>query len=315
VTTANRQKGPAGLNKVILWVALGVAAGAAGSATAAEFTRAGDGSSLAADAVDRAMAGDSLVASLEGGDRVSIADLSLVADEPSRAMLVLSSEFLTVAVTSGRLRFEEGPSAGPGQALLVALDGSRIQRLAFNAARLSASLSPGARSRLGADVELLVAAQRRAAFWGTYQPLRVNARAQGPAAVEVQRQAYLAQPAIVAQRRAAAGEASVAARGRMAVDAFLAAYARGDAATLAALLDPAPFMAVGGAAAVEQGRSLAAAELLADDRLRALLAAPPAVAMAEDGASALLETGGGRWRLALAPRDRAIFVQSLEPAS
>lgn len=282
-------------------------------ASGATLVRAGDGAAVAAEQADANLAQDSLVASLAAGESLAVADQRLHADADSRAMISLSSEFLTIAVTYGRMRLEGGPAASPGGVLLLALDGDRIQRLAFDGARLAATLSPGARTLIGEDLEAVAARQRRGAFWGAWEPLRVNARAPDAPAAEALRATYLSDPAIVRQRRAAAGMAGVAERGRIATDAFLAAYRAGDAPALAALLDPAPFLDRSGAAGVEEGRLRAAAVLLADVRLQPVLAAAPTVSMAPDGGAAMLDGPQGRWRLSLVARDRAMFVSGLEP--
>ena len=282
-----------------------------GPVPVAALASAGDGQAVEPGAIERALAHDSVVAHLDRGQRVLVADQILSADSPSRVMINLSTEFLTVVVTSGRVRFATGPAAGAGEALVVALDGNRVQRLPYDAARLAATLSPGARPLLAQDLDTITARQRRGRFWGSYERLRVNARAPGGISTEEARQSYLAEPAIVRQRRASVGLASVADRGRIAANAFLAAYAADDAHAVAALLDPAPFLSRGGTAAVEQGRLQAASTLLSDQRLRAVLASSPAMTM--EGGGALLVTAQGRWRLGLVPRDRALFVTGLEP--
>lgn len=306
------ESGRSALGAAIAAAALLAAAPASGQP---RIIGSADGALLDPLQIDSALHSGTVALVLGAGERVRVAGIELAAEQAGRALLALSSEFLTVAVTAGVLRLGDGPKAGPGQALLLALDGNRTQRLAFDARRLAASISPGARPILEDDLEQVARSQRRAAFWGAYEPLRVNARAPAPPALEDARQTYLSAPAIVAQRRAAAGTAPVVERGRMAVDAFLAAYAGGDAHSLAALLDPEPFLAGGGAVGVNEGRLQAASALLADARLRPILAGSPAVSMTPDGAAALLESGAQRWRLALIARDRAIFIQSLEPTT
>lgn len=284
-------------------------------AMAAQLLRAGSGVLIAADAVDKALAEDRVAISAGMGERVRMAGLDLHAEGQGRALAALSSEFLTIAVTSGRFRFGSGPSAGPGQALLVALDGDRVQRLAFDARHLSATLSPAARPLLGADLERLIRAQRRARFFGSYEPLRVNARSPAPPATETVRTSYLSDPAVVRQRRTSVGVASAEARSRQVADAFLAAFLAGDQPTVASLLDPAPFLLLGGEAGVDEGRRDAAAALFADRALVGGLAGAELTSVAGDGRSAMLRSPTMQWRLALVQRDRAIFVAGLEPAT
>ena len=278
---------------------------------ATDLVRASNGAAAIAQP-DRALGEDRLVLVMAEGETVALAGLEFRAEAESRALVALSSELLTLAVTHGRI-VQGGKTAGAGQALVVTLDGVRTQRLHFDAARLASTLSPGAQALLGEDLAALTRSQRRGRFWGTWQPLRVNARAPVPAALEAARMSYLGNPAIVAQRRAAAGSAEPSARARLAAEAFLTAYAAGDAVRLSGLLDPAPFLARTDAAGLARSRDAAAADLLGDSNLRRTLASARLAAVAEDGSSATLETPSGNWRLSLAPRDRALFVTGLEP--
>lgn len=279
---------------------------------ATALTRAADGAAVPAEMADSTLASDQLVVALSAGEQIRLADQALTAETNGRALVALSSEFLTVAVTAGRLRLGEGPAAGPGQALVLALDGARIQRLGFDPRPLAASLTPGARALLGADVAGLVRARRRAAFWGSWEPFRVNARAPGPAALEQARMAYLGAPAIVAQRRQSAQVADAETRISRAAASFLSAWRERDAAALAALLDPAPFLARAGGSDLGERRARAATALLADPSLGALAGAQPGAVDARTG-TAELTAADRRWRLHLVPRDRALFVAALEP--
>jgi len=281
----------------------------ASTASTTTIQRAADAATIAPEAIGATLSGDNLVVSLEAGERLAIADQMLAAEVSSRALVTLSSEFLSIAVTAGRMRFESGPSAGAGRVLLLALDGNRPQSLAFDAARLAATLSPGARPLIGADLDRLARVQRKARFWGSYTPLRVNARAQSDAATETVRTAYLSDPAILAQRRVA-----LPARPRHAITAFLDAFRAGDAVKVAALLDPAPFLDRSGMDGIGAGRLRAATTILGDERLRTALLAAGEPAWADDG-SATLDGPAGRWRIMLAARDRAFFVTRVEPVT
>lgn len=278
---------------------------------ATDLVRASDGS-VVAERAEQALAEDRLVLALAADETIELAGAEFRADADSRALVALSSELLTVAVTHGRL-FQGGVAAGPGEALVIALDGNRTQRLLFDAARLAETLSPGARPLLAGDLEPLARSQRRGRFWGAWQPLRVNARAPGPIALESARMSYLGDPAVVAQRRAAAGDAEPSTRARLAAEAFLAAYLAGDAERIAGLLDPAPFLTRAGAGELAQRRAGAAANLLRDGNLQRTLGSARLASVAEDGSSATLETPSASWRLALALRDRAVFIIGLEP--
>jgi hypothetical protein len=302
------------LADVALVLSLAVAA-QPGLAAEPELINASDGAAIAADAIEAALARDSVEVSLAAGDQLRIADLRLAADGPSRAMISLSSEFLTIAVTSGRISVDGGRAARAGQALVVALDSRRVERLAFDAERLQSTLTPGAGPLVRGELEQLARRQRRGAFWGAYEPLQVNARVPGPIASEAVRASYLSEPVVLGQRRAAAGQAGDEVRLQHITTAFLAAYSTGDAAGLAALLDPAPFLAESGVRSLTDRRREAAASLLADPALRAALAGATIGTAAADGRSAVLQAGAARWRLNLVARDRALFISSLEPIS
>jgi hypothetical protein len=264
--------------------------------------------------VGATLVSDQVIVSMSAGERIRLADQELVAETDGRALIALSTEFLTVAVTAGRLRLGDGPVAEPGQALLLALDGARVQRLGFDPRPLSASLTVGARSLLGEDIARLVRAQRRAAFWGGWEPFQVNARAPGAARLEQSRMAYLGTPAIVAQRRQSAQVTNVETRLGRAAGSFLSAWRDRDAAALAALLDPAPFLARAGATDLGQLRARAAAALFSDPSLSALGEAQAGTIDARGG-TVLVAAGDRRWRLQFVARDRALFVAALEPVA
>ena len=274
-----------------------------------------DGSPVVTDQVEARLADDQIVLQLGAGDQFHLFDQSITATAPTTALVALSSQFLTIAVTRGQARLATGAGAKPGQVLVVGLDVPRTQRLVFDARRLDASLSPGARSIIGPDVARLVAAQRRGAFWGQFEPLNINARAPVSPANEWARQGYLAQPAVVRLRRQGAVSASAPQRAAAAAQAFVDGYSRGDAETVGALLDPYPFMAGTNPAAAMTARRAAAGRLLADAGLRASLTGSSQVTADPSGGFATIATGDHRWHLRLVARDGVLFISSLEPSS
>ena len=295
--------------RAIAWLPLLLTA-QGGESSAAQVVRVSDGAPVTA--VDSVLSQQPAAFSLGAGESLSIARMTFTAGGETRGLAALSSELLTIAVTHGRLS-QGGISAGPGQALVIALDGTRTQRLYFDAARLAASLSPGARPLLAQDIAAIARGQRRARFWGAWQPLRVNARMPGPPALEAARMRYLGEPAIVAQRRASASAADPTVRLHEVAEAFLSAWRSADAETIAALLDPAPFLSRGTAAELTPLRRAAAASLLADPGLRNVADAQTGGADLQTK-SVALSSAGRSWRLRLVPRDRAWFVAALEPA-
>jgi hypothetical protein len=124
------------------------------------------------------------------GERQTFFGISYVAHGPTKAIAVLSSEFATVAVVEGALSVDN-VSANAGQALVTPIEGRKTERLAFDAARLSATLRPEWVATAGPALEALAKSQRGKRFWGMLEPTGVNATSPTPAAIENVRQSYL----------------------------------------------------------------------------------------------------------------------------
>lgn len=235
--------------------------------------------------------------------------------------MVLSSEFVSVAVLQGKLDAATGTTtqtAEPGQVLVSPIEGRETERFFFDAAVLARSLPP----ELGAEtlplLTQIAAQQKRQRFFGLIEPVGINASAPAPGPVEAMRLTYLSDPAIIDIRQRAGGD--IKKRGRMTAERFASALVAGDAETLASLIDPKPFTDVTlDAARWRSARLSFAQKLTANAPLIAALSqtrvsdAPNA---APDAKSFLLEREGApAFRITIVDRDRASFVATLEPAS
>ena len=248
---------------------------------------------------------------LAAGESVAVGGVVLQARQDSRAVAVTSSELVSVAVISGDL-VAGGAAAGPGQALVTPIDGTRTRRYGFDARRLAASLPPIWQERLEAPLAELAHRQRSRAFWGLVEPVGVNAVAPVAPAAESFRAAYLTNPTVLELRRAAAGD-----RDRLAsltLERFVTALRGREEEALAALIDPVPFMQASEQPQVWQAARTAFARQLASDALlvQALSAGGPEPAAASG--DPVFEIGGA-FRIALVQRDRAFFIAAVEPVA
>lgn len=256
----------------------------------------------------QAQARHSELVTIAAGEEREVFGITFRADEPATAIIALSSELVTAAVLSGALTQGE-MRAQAGEALVTPIDGQRTRRYGFDAQRLSASLPPQWQGAAEAPLADIADSQRRRAFWGMIEPVGVNAMAPVAPEAEAFRSAYLGNATILSLRRAAGGNRAQLAS--MTVQRFADALKAGDAATVADLIDPAPFSAASADPAVWlPARQSVAGRLAADSVLVQALAR---------GTSANAEgtsfEAGGAFRIALVERDRALFVAAVEPLS
>lgn len=248
------------------------------------------------------------IVEIPAGKTLDLHGSTYTAVESTTALTFISSEFFGVAVISGRLTTREA-SARPGDVLATVIEEARIRRYIFDAAVLSRSLNPEQHARVGSALDAIVAHQRRQQFFGRLEPVGVNVRAPGSGVVEAIRSAYMTESAIVDVRSRAKGDPAL--RRRFTAEAFAAALAAGDSATVGALLDPKPFTDVSLDPAIwRAARQAFAAKIVADVAARAAAATTPA-SLAEPLTFAL----GTAFTLRLVDRDRATFVAAMEPAS
>lgn len=246
---------------------------------------------------------------LDAGASTAVAGADVTADAPSMVLVSVSSEFATVAVIAGRVR-EGGVIAGPGEAIILPLDGGKARRFGYDARRLAATMPPQWAGDTAAALDGIAARQRRARFWGRLEPVNLNASAPVAPALEGVRASYLGNAAIVALRREAKGDGKMLAT--LTANKFAAALAAGDDQTVADLLDPKPFTDTKVATRDWQASRFAFAHGLGkDEAMRSALAGNTPVA---EPPNPLWFVVNG-YRLKLVQRDRALFVEALEPQS
>lgn len=242
---------------------------------------------------------------LRNGEAATLFGSEYRARTATIAVISQSSDFITVAVISGELTKGKA-NARSGEALVTPIDGKRTQRFSFDAARLAATVPPQWAKVTTAPLSRLVLSQRRARFWGLLEPVNFNASAPTTPELESVRQSYLNSPVIVSLRQGAQGNPQLLAK--LTATAFAQAMVRHDTATLAALVDPKPFTdTAADAASWRAGRLAFATALTTDTAMVSALAMSP-VAVANDQTA--FEAGG--YRIRVVPRDRAMFVQSVE---
>lgn len=290
-------------------IAVGLAglwAGAAlaSAASAQTLTRADTGQAVDPPAVGTALADAPVVARLGAGEAVTVLGAEVRSGGGAVLYVAASTEFLTLAVADGeasvgRLKLK------PGEAAVIVLRSGRAEKLAFDAGRLLASAPPAAAAAFGPGLAQAAEQQKRRRFWGLLVATGVNATAPGSPRLEETRRPYLMQPAQIELRAAAGGDA-----GRLkqlTADRFVAALAARDEATVAALLDPEPFLSAG--LAWTSARSAFAHRMVAGPLPDSLTGARAVAA----GNAFTVEGASQAFTLELVGRDGAVFVTRLEP--
>jgi hypothetical protein len=242
---------------------------------------------------------------LATGEETAVWGVVVKAKKPSVLLLSLSSEFTSIAVLDGAIT-QGAKVARSGDALVTAIDGNKTQQLQFDARRLAGTMSPEWLADAGTPLEAVAARQKRHRYWGLIEPVNLNASAPISPVMEPVRSSYLNQDAIVSLRREARGNPQVLAA--LTAKRFASALAARDVATVSALIDPKPFTDTGASAdAWRAARDAFAVKLTRDAALIRAMAAEPA-AVADDQTA----FDSGIYRIHLVPRDRALFVTSVE---
>lgn len=249
--------------------------------------------------------GDRILLKIEATEQASAFGLTWRASTPSLAIVSLSSELVTIAVVDGALS-QDSIVAHAGQAIVTPIDKGRPQRFGFDARRLAATLPPDWANQTSALLERIAARQARQRFWGLIEPVNTNASAPVVPQFETVRASYLNNATIVAIRREAKEDAQALAR--LTAAAFAKAIAERDPEAVAALIDPKPFTDSNAIADDWQAARIGFANrLMRDAALVAALATVPMPVAADQTA---FDAGG--YRIKIVPRDRAMFVQSVE---
>lgn len=227
-----------------------------------------------------------------------------VSGGPGRALVGQAADILYLAVASGSVTVGDA-TAEAGEALFLEplMGGASVVR--FDAARLLGTLSADARAAhpgLVADLEGIAAEQAVGIFFGLYEPTRFNLQAGGSGATEESRR--LTHGDDVIRRIRFGGVADPARIEELVVAEFLAALRAGDAATVAALLDPTPYGGTDLRGGGAEARALVAARLVASRDWARALGDGGAVRGGSDG----LWTVAGREAVTLRNRPVTDFV-------
>jgi len=243
--------------------------------------------------------------SLAAGETVDLFGARVAAPEAAKAVFSLSSELVAVAVIEGSVT-EDGLPARAGEVLVAPVDGGKVRRFRFDARRLAATLPPEWAREAEAPLRQIAERQQRLRFWGMLEPVNLNVSAPVRPDLEPVRQSYLGSDVVARLRREAGGDPAKLAG--LTARRFAAALAAGDAATAAELLDPKPFTDTGADANAWRDARLAfAGRLVADRALAGAMASEPAAVAGDQTA---FDAGG--YRIHLMPRDRALFVTTVE---
>lgn len=248
---------------------------------------------------------DRQLVELDAGADLQLHSVQYHTKERTVALASTSSEFISVAVIEGTLT-QDHKTARAGEVLVTPIDGGQTRRFVFDAARLTATLAPAMLAKVEGLLGDIARRQERKRFWGLLEPVNLNAAAPVSADLEAVRQTYLGTSTVIDLRSRASGDPVRLAQ--LTAERFVAAAAQGDARAVADLIDPQPFTATNADPASWQAARLAfAGKVAADPALKTAFANPP-VAVPEDQTA----FDAGAYRLHLVPRDRAMFVSSVE---
>lgn len=247
----------------------------------------------------------SKVVELAAGSVIDLYGLQAIASDMSRVFQSVSSEFVSIAVLSGRLSAGR-QTAYAGDVLVMPIASGNVQKFAFDAQALRQSLQNPGDTSSTTDFDRLIARQARQRFWGRLAPVGVNVSAPISPQSEVFRATYLNLAPIIEVRRRARGD--VVQLGQLTAQAFVSAYQDKDANALAAFIDPVPFIAVSRDPQVWRDARLAFARRMVEDRrLSEALSSPTFQAISTD-----IVRVNERVSIRLVARDEVVFVTSME---
>lgn len=280
------------------------------AATVAEpavaLRRTDNGATVDPGSLGPALVASSVDARLEAGASLAAWGVTVRAGQPARVLLSASSELVTAAVTEGAVQADGVGAVGAGEAVLLIIATGEQRRVSYDAARLAASLPASVRGELQPSLEQVAAGQARRRWWGWYEPLGLNARAPVAPDLEALRRQYLLDPTVVGIRQEARG--SLPRQRSLAAERFVAALSGGDAAAVASLLDPTPFLQGGrGWTATRAGY----AQRLASSPLAGQLAGATVATDVAPGRFTVTSEAG-TWLLTTADRDNMTFVTGIE---
>lgn len=283
------------------WLAFALAAAGAGAAEAQTLRRAEDGAAASGSVEDALRAGSLLVA-LAPGESLTAFGFTFEAKAQTSAHVSASSEYVTFAVLSGQVRSGRA-RARAGRAIVGGLASGQARSYAFDLARLVGTAPPAVAEEIAQAAAPAMRRRRWLDFIGYYEPVGVNTAAPSAAALEPVRRTLLLEPEVLALRRNTPPEEQ---RGAVAAR-FTDRLAARDAAAVASLIDPAPFISVGRDWA--EARAAFAQELVSADGVGALEGERT---VTEEGDAMVVASSSARLRLGLIEREGFTFVESVE---
>jgi hypothetical protein len=249
--------------------------------------------------------------SLANGERRQFLGNYFAAKGNAQFIRNISSEFVTLAVISGELTWDESRAIA-GQAIVIPItNANRIEVLEFDAARLLATIDNNWLAQVRPNLEQISHRQKRKIFWGLLEQTGVNTSAPVPSQIERVRQSYLSQPAVVELRRRSFGNRSLLQS--LTVSKFKDAMIANDGETIAALLDPLPFSDTNDNSQVWQNARRSFAENLLKDA--AMKAAFRAEGIAQEPITGQFYIGpeNSKYIVTTVARDSAVFIAAVEP--
>jgi hypothetical protein len=249
--------------------------------------------------------GPDRVVRYSAGETIDFFAVSATALEDSRVLQMVSTEFVSLVVLAGHIR-SGNKRVLAGEVLVMPIAEGKVQKFTFDAQALRQSFQAAEVSDPDIDFDALIAKQKRQCFWGRLVPLGINVAAPVSPQAETFRRTYLSLPIIVQLRQRAGNDRAKLLQ--LTAEAFLSAYEVRDDRTLAALMDPVPFIEVSRDPVVWKRARLAFANrVIADRSLSHLVTAPVLQAVSPDSF-----TVNQRATLTLVNRDSAIFVTSFK---
>lgn len=246
---------------------------------------------------------------LQANEVIEILGSSFKAKTNSQFVKNTSSEFITLAVTSGTL-IHEKTKARAGEAFIVQISGQRVQKFHYDAARFLATAEPELTAQIGPSLNAIAKSQKRMNFWGLLEPTGVNTSSPLPPFIERVRATYLTAPVIIELRHKSRGD--VNALQLMTAQKFKDAIGDSDVETIAALIDPLPFSdSTDNAKVWLEARRNFAIQITHDSAMKAAFANG---GLNQDPLIGTFFVGpeGATYRIITVNRDSAVFIGAVE---
>ena len=232
--------------------------------------------------------------------------MTFEAEREAVALAGVSSEFVFVAVLSGRLTGRE-QEVGPGEAAVWGHLGAQEPRVQpYSVRDLSAALAEAERNDLAELLEPARRKQERQRFWGLIRPTALNVATPLRPEVESVRRSYLTDPTVIGVKRAAQSPDDLP---RRVAERFLRALWGGEAEEVAALLDPEPFEQAARQGTFTEARQRYAEQIV--DAAWARRIVPGSLRETDEPLAFRFRSGEQNFDLQTAFFDNAIFVTAV----